>query len=416
MYRIIYPSRINGTVNAPASKSMIQRVIAAGMLANGTTIIKNPTFCDDSIVALNIAQSLGAVVKKNGNFVSICGGGQVKNTELNCGESGLCIRMFTPIAASFNQKIILHAKGTLLNRPVFMLEEPLKKLGVECYTNSGLPPVSVKGPIKGGIVNIDGSISSQILTGFLFALPHSAADSIIIVNNLKSKPYIDMTLSVLKNFGIEIENENYKIFKVNGNQKYKSYESFIEGDWSSASFFLVAGAISGRIEIQSIDINSTQADKAILIAIERAGAKIMLKNNSVLVNKNKLNAFKFDATDCPDLFPPLVVLASNCKGVTEIEGASRLRYKESNRAIVLKNEFLKIGIKIELNDDLMLVYGSKISGGEFNSHNDHRIAMAGAIAAINAVNPIKIQNNECVAKSYPDFFDDFSNVGGIIEL
>ncbi len=413
MDKTIKPSKLFGILNAPASKSIMQRAIAAGLLSSGTTVLKNPTFCNDSIAAMDVAENLGATINQYEDYVVIKGNGKIKKYDLDCGESGLCIRMFTPIAATFNSKLSLYGSGTLLTRPVYMLEEPLKMLGAECTSNSGFPPINVKGPLKGGIVKIDGSISSQILTGFLFATPLSENDSELIVANLKSKPYIDLTINVLKDFGIEIINENYEVFKIKGNQQFKAREYFIEGDWSGIAFFMVGAAISGKIEIKNLNINSLQADKFILNALEKAGAKFYFKNNSIFVENNELKAFNFDATHCPDLFPPLVALAASCCGVTEIKGVSRLKFKESDRANVLKTEFLKLGIEIELKNDLMLVHGGKIKGGIINSHNDHRIAMAGAIAGLNSENQVVIQNAECVAKSYPEFFQNYSKLGGI---
>jgi len=412
MKKLVKLSVIKGKIKAPPSKSMMQRAIAAALLAEGKTVLHNPSFCDDSLSALNVAACLGAGIKKDKDTVLIKGGLNPICSELNCGESGLCIRMFSPIAALSTKELILTGKGSLKSRLISMIEKPLRDLGASCETNSGLLPIKVKGPSKGGKTTIDGSVSSQFLTGLLIALPHCDNDSEIIVSHLKSKPYIDMTIQVLENFGVAITNHNYERFLIKGKQKYRSFDYVIEGDWSGAAFLLVAAAIGGEVEINMINLKSKQADRKILDALKCAGAEVIASNKTVVVKKKKLNAFKFDATECPDLFPPLVALSSQCKGLTSIKGVERIRYKESDRAMALQKEFASIGIEININDDIMVVRGGKIRGGYVYSHNDHRIAMAAAIAGTAALNKVEIDGVECVSKSYPSFFKDLKSIGG----
>ena len=402
--------KINGKINAPASKSMVQRAFAASLLCKGKSSLHNYSPCDDSEVALKIIKQLGADYTIINNKIEIVGGLNPRENILNSGESGLSIRMFTPIASLSKSKIILTGTGSLINRPVAMLNESLTKLGVKCESNNGFLPISVQGGLKGGEVEIDGSITSQVLTGLLFALPLVGENSVIRVNDLKSKPYIDMTIELLQNFGITIEHKDYKIFYIKGNQKYQPTNYFIEGDWSGAAFLLVAGAIGGHVEVTNLNIISKQADMNILEAIIRIGAAASFSTQSIKVWKNNLRAFDFDSTHCPDLFPPLVALSAHCKGVTKIKGVKRLKYKESNRALVLKKEFEKIGVRIEISDDIMKIYGGKVKGGKINSNNDHRIAMAGAIAGILSENKVIIENSECVNKSYPSFFADLQKI------
>jgi len=404
MNTTVKPFKIGGIINAPSSKSEMQRVVAAALLSNGITFITNPSFCDDAKAALHIAASLGANIDIDAETVKIRGGLNTVQTKLNCGEAGLSIRMFSPIAALCSQEIILNGEGSLKTRPVGMIEQPLKTLGAQCSTSNGYPPLTVKGPVKGGKITIDGSVSSQFLTGLLIALPYAPDDSQITVNNLKSRPYIDLTIFVLRQFGITINHSEYKVFNIPGNQKFKAIDYNIEGDWSGAAFLLTAGAINGTITVNNLKYSSTQADKKIIEVLKQAGAFVKIEENFVTVSKNRLENFNFDASDCPDLFPPLAVLSANCRGISKIAGVNRLIHKESNRAVVLQNEFAKLGITIEIENDVMLIHGGKIMGGEIFSHNDHRIAMAGAVAAINAENEIKIVNSECVSKSYPAFF------------
>ncbi len=411
MQKFIQASKIKGKVNAPASKSMMQRAIAAGLLACGTTVLRNPTFCEDALAALRIAQNLGADILEYKNEVFIAGGKRISTNKIDCGESGLSIRMFAPIAASYDLPIQLHAQASLKLRPVGMLENPLRELGATCSTKSGFPPILIKGRLKGGKAHIDASVSSQVLTGLLMALPKAENDSELIVSNLKSKPYIDMTMSLLENFNIEVENQNYELFKIKGKQVFEPCVYSVEGDWSNAAFLLLAGAIGGEVVVEKIQNNSTQADRMIMKVLEMVGAKTKTYENKIIVSKNELNSFRFDATDSPDLFPPLVALAANCRGKSVIKGAGRLLHKESNRAETLQKEFGKMGIRIEIENDEMIVEGGEIKGGNVDSHKDHRIAMACAVAAINAKKQIIIHGAECVNKSYPEFYDDMKKIG-----
>jgi 3-phosphoshikimate 1-carboxyvinyltransferase len=295
-----------------------------------------------------------------------------------------------------------------------MIVDALNQLGVKCSGTDGFLPLTIMGPIKGGRCEIDGSVSSQLLSGLLMALPLADNNSSIKVNNLKSKPYIDMTIEVLKAFGITITNENYELFGVTGQQKYKPVTYAIESDWSGGSFLLVAGAINGHVNVSGLRTDSFQSDMGILKALEKAGANIRISENNIEVSKSDLKAFDFDATESPDLFPPLVTLASYCKGVTRLKGASRLRHKESDRALSLSEEFGKMNIKIEKSDDYLIVTGGKVQGAKVNSHDDHRIAMAEAVAALGASGTVFIKDSHCIVKSYPGFFDDLRKVGAVV--
>lgn len=417
--KLIKPSSIKGTVTAPASKSMMQRAIAAALLVEGTTKILNPTYCNDSLAALRVIEALGAKVTRGKDEVIVRGGMNQPGpgTILNCGESGLAIRMFSPIASLWHEELTLTGEGSLLSRPVSMIEEPLKRLGVRVITTDGCPPLRVKGPLVGGEAEVDGSVSSQFLTGLLMALPKAAKGSRLTVTNLKSTPYIDMTLALLGAFGVQVRHANYETFFINGNQTYacQKGEYWVEGDWSGAAFLLAAGAVAavaGGVTVTGVDTASPQADRKIIEALSSAGAWVEMTGNSVTVEKGKLKGFHFDATHCPDLFPPLAALACNCEGTTVISGVERLVHKESNRAIALEKEFSALGATIRIDGNRMEIEGARLKGGVVDSHNDHRIAMAAAVAALNAQGDITIRDAECVAKSYPDFFKDLKKIGG----
>lgn len=411
----VFPSGITGTINAPPSKSMTQRAIAAALLCGETTVIHQPSFCEDSLAALQMAQNLGAEVALGKTEISIKGGFDVKNPNLSCGESGLAMRMFAPIVTLQDKEIIFAGKGSLLARPVSMIGDALIQLGSSFDSNKGFLPFTVQGPLKGGYAEIDGSVSSQLLTGLLMALPCAASDSEIHVRDLKSTPYVLMTLQLLNDFGIAIENRGFENFFIRGNQKYRSCKYNVEGDWSGAAFLLAAGAIAGKIRVDGLKAESLQADRAIIDVLQLAGASFSVSGSSVMTEHSSLNAFQFDATDCPDLFPPLAALAANCRGKSRIKGAKRLMHKESNRAFTIHQELSNLGIQVEISGDDMLITGGVIQGGDCDSHNDHRIAMMLAVLALNAAGPLKIENVDCINKSFPAFFENMKVLGVITD-
>jgi 3-phosphoshikimate 1-carboxyvinyltransferase len=410
-------SKVKGSVSAPPSKSAMQRYIAGTLLSNGVSHIHSPSFSDDSMAAIAIAEALGAEISVSDDLVVVRGGFKPNKGEIFCGESGLATRMFAPVAALHNKEIIINGKGSVLNRPLKMMERPLADLGVEISSNNGYLPLRIKGPLSGGEVLTDGSVSSQFITGLLMALPLAQKDSRIIVSNLVSKPYIDLTMRILEEFGIEILNQEYKKFIIGGRQKYIAGDFTVEGDWSGASFLLVLGAMGGEVEITNLDLGSPQADKAILEALLLAGAKIRRSDKSINVIKSDLHCFEFDISDCPDLAPPLAVLGLACKGKTIIKGTGRLTAKESDRGKTLETSLTSIGAKIRnLNDRIEVEGCIPLQGGMADSHNDHRIAMALAVAAYKSKSPVYINGMECINKSYPGFIKDFINLGGNITL
>ena len=410
MKKLVRPSEVNGTIQAPASKSVAQRLIALASLAKGHSEIFNAGTSDDVKAAINVCRELGATIQESANKLSITGGVAGPNNLPFCGESGLGIRMFSCIAASFEKPITLTGTGSLATRPMKIVEDSLCAMGASCKTENGKLPIVVQGPLKGGAAKVDGSLSSQVLTGMLMAAPLAQSNSIIIVNNLQSKPYIDLTLEAMQSFGVNVENSNYEEFIIKGKQFYKPTNITVEGDWSGAAFLLVAGAIAGSVRVENLKPMSKQADRAIIEALMWAGAKVSIQDNFIEVNKNDLHAFHFDATHCPDLFPPLASLAAHCNGESRILGVSRLRSKESDRALTLQQEFAKLGVKIEIEGELMRIFGGKVNGAQVQSHGDHRIAMACAIAALNGNGKVQIHEAEAVGKSYPEFFNDFDEI------
>ncbi|MEO5782526.1 MAG: 3-phosphoshikimate 1-carboxyvinyltransferase [Ginsengibacter sp.] len=432
----IQPSAISGNIYAPASKSSMQRGCAAALLREGETIIKNPGKSNDDVAALDVIRSLGAEVNVlTDNRLSIKSKGFPSNSSpvgggwegaINCGESGLGLRMFAPIAALSSQQIIFNGRGSLLQRPMNFFDEIFPLLKIQIHSNNGMLPVKIKGPLQPANITIDGSLSSQFLTGLLMAYAKACTTPVTIkVNDLKSKPYIDLTLQVMQHFGWNVENRNYEefYFDPTTNQKLQTclpnrqaINYTVEGDWSGSAFLLVAGAIAGEITVEGLDENSAQADKAILSALKMAGANISINENAITISTALLKAFQFDATDCPDLFPPLVALAAYCEGVTTIKGVNRLTHKESNRALSLQQEFYKMNVAIEVNGDSMLITGNKaVKGAIVASHHDHRIAMACAVAALKATGETIIHHAEAINKSYPDFYDHLQKLNALLQ-
>jgi 3-phosphoshikimate 1-carboxyvinyltransferase len=409
----VKPGKVSGNIYAPASKSSMQRACAAALLRTGTTIIKNPGISNDDKAALDVIQKLGATCTfdEQNELVIFSTGVNPVGEEMNCGESGLGIRMFTPIAALSKQAITIQGTGSLLTRPMDFFDDIFPQLGVSIQSNAGKLPLYIQGPLVPADIEVDGSLSSQFLTGLLMAYAAAGAEGVTIkVKDLKSKPYIDLTLKVLNDFGWQVTHDDYTNFYFGPNlTPYTSnltpYTYTVEGDWSGAAFLLVAGAIAGDIVVEGLDVFSTQADKAILQALSDAGAGLSVQEKQIEIRNLPLKAFHFNATDCPDLFPPLVALAACCSGTTAIEGVSRLAHKESDRGLTLQQEFAKLGIEINLQGDLMLIKGGSIKAGTVHSRHDHRIAMACAVAALRANGEVLIEEAQAVNKSYPNFFE-----------
>jgi 3-phosphoshikimate 1-carboxyvinyltransferase len=419
----IQPSEISGSIHAPASKSSMQRACAAALIRKGESIIHNAGISNDDKAALDVIKALGATVNglENGSLQIISDGVKAITNAVNCRESGLGIRMFAPIVALSEKEITIQGEGSLLNRPMDFFDEVLPQLGVHITSNNGMLPLKLKGPLKAKNIEIDGSLSSQFLTGLLLAYAASDAKDVTIkVNDLKSKPYVDLTLTVMEEFGLKAPlNRDYKEFTflsdfTSGQSGFVDYT--VEGDWSGGAFLLVAGAIAGNITVQGLDIASTQADKAVLKALMDCNCKILIEEKQIEIGPGELKAFHFNATDCPDLFPPLVALASYCSGTTVIDGVHRLTHKESNRALTLQEEFAKMNIKIELHDNQMLIEGGTgVRGAHVHSRHDHRIAMACTVAALKAEGETTVDEAEAVRKSYPNFYEHLQSLGAVVK-
>lgn len=412
MDQTISPGGVKGTLTPPCSKSYAQRALAASLLAEGVSVLRNIEFCNDTRSALSCIETLGArVTRIDDSTLSIEGGLKPSGNTLCVGESGLSARLFTPIASLCTTPISIEGTGTLLHRPMRMMIEPLRQLGVEVRDGGGFLPIEVCGPIQGGVIDVDGSLSSQFTTGLLLALPRAAKETTLHVQGAVSTPYLDMTIDTAARFGVEICHNDYEEFYIPGGQSYQSADFDIEGDWSAAAMLLVIGAIAGEVTVRNISMLSKQADTAICVALVRAGAVIVDEKNSITATARPLRAFEFDATQCPDLFPALAALAAAASGESVLRGTSRLEHKESNRAEAIRDEYAKLGIEVDISEpDIMRIRGGKIHSGRVHSCDDHRMAMSLAASALRSDGEVTIENAECVAKSYPDFFKDLDKI------
>jgi 3-phosphoshikimate 1-carboxyvinyltransferase len=416
---VVFPKKINASIHAPTSKSCMQRACAAALIRKGISKIYNYGKSNDDNAALEIIQQLGAKVIIEEDYLKIISDGKIypATSFIHCNESGLSIRMFTPIAALSSQPIEIRGSGSLKARPMNFFDEVLPQLNVNSSSQAGKLPLHVCGPLQPKNIIVDGSLSSQFLTGLLIAYSASDAKDVAIqVNDLKSKPYIDLTLDVMKSFGLKIPvNNNYESFYFSNEEFHLTTHEVnytVEGDWSGAAFLLVAGAIAGNVKVKGLQLNSSQADKAIIDALKSAGAELIFEENEINVSSSSLKSFEFDATECPDLFPPLAALAAFCNGTSKIKGVSRLAHKESNRGETIKQEFAKLGVNIKLIGEIMYING--IQESQYcivSSHHDHRIAMACAIVGLRANGKIQIEHADAINKSYPNFFTDLKQLG-----
>tara|TARA_Y100000991_G_scaffold57300_1_gene41974 strand:- start:1227 stop:2468 length:1242 start_codon:yes stop_codon:yes gene_type:complete len=409
MNKIINPFKYNGSIKINSSKSIFQRALAISCFSKSEFTIVGDYNNEDTTTAIQICKKIGLDIKINKNELKVSGNisKNPENIEINSRESGLSTRIFSVLLSSFFSQTKINLEGTAKNRKFDF--SSLERLGIKI--NNSQESILIDGKIKSGIIKLNNQNTSQLLSALLITMPFLNGDSEIICKNLVSKNYVDITLEMLKNLGINILNKSYERFIIKGNQKLKKNKIVVEGDWSSAAFHFVGAAISGKVDIYGLNINSSQGDKEIINVLRKCGSKIKINNSYISVLKDKLIPFVFDATDYPDLFPPLIVLASCCEGDSIINGVDRLINKESNRALSLKKEFSKLGVDINQENNSFRITGKDfLDANEVSSHLDHRIAMSLSIAAIKCKNPITINNSEVVNKSYSRFFEDLEKI------
>ena len=443
-------------VPVPSSKSFAQRAVIAAALADGTSRLSGYTSCGDNESALHVAESLGARISRQGDVIVIEGTGAGPQSSaqdsFNVGESGLLARLMIPLAAmAARGDVSISGEKTLLTRPMQGVREIMRRFSVQTESLSGgnvdgmsddtvCVPLKVSGPLVPSFTEVSGLHGSQIISGLLMALPLAGKPSKISVHSPKSIPYMYMTLDVMKKFGVAVSNEMFGDrdflesdgdwsyctdidFKIRGGQRYHAADLRIEGDWSSAANFLVAGAVFGKVVLSGLDTTSLQADLSIMDILMDAGASLSQLDGStgdIIVQRAPLNAFETDASNCPDLFPIVAVLAAFCQGRSRIAGTDRLSNKECDRGAAIMEMLEKMGVEAEIQDNALLVTGQSLAqrllsgtllkGGEYSSHHDHRMAMALKVAELGADGPFVLDDTDCIAKSFPSFLELFGQL------
>ena len=404
----------SGTVNVPPSKSDVHRAIICAAMANGVSRISPVALSNDIKATIGCIKALGAEAVLENNVLKVDGTNMYKNKTalLDCGESGSTLRFFIPIAAVGNINATFVGKGKLPQRPIGIFTEALPKAGTVCKTEGGLP-LEIKGQLKSGIFEIPGNVSSQFITGLLLALPILEGDSeIVLTSPLESIGYIAMTIRTMKQFGVNIQAAE-KGWHIKGGQSYKTCDYTTDGDWSQAAFFMVLGAVSGKVTVKGVAKDSTQGDKKCAEILARFGAKVTQLDNEVTVEKGELKAITIDASQIPDLVPVLSVCAAFAEGTTKIINAERLRIKECDRLKATAELLNNLGGKVkELSDGLEITGVSSLKGGNVNGYNDHRIVMSAAVCAARRVEDITATFAMSINKSYPDFYIDYNSIGG----
>ena len=391
----ITPSKFNGSVTLPPSKSEAHRALICSFLSGGGTV-------QPIIQSNDMNATIGMINALKSNKIV-----------MDAIESGSTLRFMIPVVASLGREVIFIGEGSLLKRTIGEYSEILPQHGVRVVSNGGFLPVKISGRLKSGKYEVNGNISSQYITGLMIALANLRYDSKIVLKTpLQSKPYVDLTVKVLGKYGVRAWETNYGYF-VKGGQRFKRIDYYVEGDWSQAAFFLVAGALNGTVEVKGLSMDSPQGDKAIVDVLRQFGADVEVKEDGVVCKKSRLKGCVVDAKNIPDLVPIIAVMAANAEGETIIKGAERLRYKESNRirSVVLNLRAMGVNV-IEATDGMIIQGQKKLKGAELDGFNDHRIVMAFSVAAANAEGKSVISDRESINKSYPAFFADFRNIGG----
>jgi len=416
---ILSPTELYGTVTAPPSKSDAHRAIICAALSKGVCKLSPIALSNDIKATISCIEALGATTEINGDVLTVDGSNLFcgDTAHLHCQESGSTLRFFVPIVALGGVKATFTGEGKLPERPIGIYLDTLPQAGVECKTQGGLP-LEISGKLQNGRFEIPGNVSSQFITGLLFALPMLQGDSdIVLTSPMESIGYINMTINTMKRFGVEIETTDYG-WHIRGNQSYNATNYTVEGDWSQAAFFMVAGAVSGNVTVKGVRKDSVQGDKKIADILADFGADVDFKDNEITVRESAMTAIsEIDASQIPDLVPILAVCATFAEGTTRITHAERLRIKESDRLSSTANLINNLGGNVEELPDGLVITGVTewLQGGEVEGCNDHRIVMSASICAIGSEDTVICTDAQSINKSYPAFFEDYNSIGGQAE-
>lgn len=425
---LIAPTKFNGKIHIPSSKSMGHREIICAGLAQGTSVIDNISMSKDIEATCRCLQALGVQIENvpsrfaGRTALRVTGSGKLAAAEsgADCGESGSTLRFIIPLAALLDQPFTLTGHGRLVSRPLQAYYDIFDSQQLGFSTENGQLPLIVNGRLQPGHYQLPGDVSSQYVSGLLFALPLLEGDSVLeITSPLESASYVNLTLSCLAKYGIKIEIEGHRLYKIPGRQKYQPQNSNVEGDWSQAAFWLVAGALGRQVSSTGLTADSLQGDRAVLNIMQRMGAKLTQEQEVVTAEQSTTAGCVIDAADCPDIIPVLTVLAAVSAGTTKITNAARLRIKECDRLAAMTSELNKLGAKITELPDGLIIEGCEQGlrgGAQVDAWNDHRIAMSLAVAAAACNEPFTLTGAASVAKSYPEFWQDYLRAGGKVEV
>ena len=410
-------SSLMGSLTAPPAKSHAIRLLAGVAMAKGKSIIYNLGNSSDVRVAASIVNTHFADVVIDNNKVLVSSAEKKACNVIDCGESGLIARLFPVLKLLQACNFTVEGSGTLLHRPIALDLKQLNEFGVDIQTPNGnfLPVKFIGGQLKNGKYKIEGSRSSQFVSGLLMSLPLLDGDSELLVNDISSFPYIMLTVQTLKSFGINVFHQAPNRFIIPGNQHYCNGDYVVEGDWSSAAFLFAAGVLLGKVSISGLNPYSEQSDKNILEILQLANVDFAYENGIYSVQKSKILAFDYDFMHSPDLFPVALLLAVHANGVSRFTGISKLYLKESNRIDALCKEFSKSGVHIICLSEALIVTGnSNLRFAKYNSHNDHRVAMTLILHALACAEGGEIDSVDCIDKSYPHFLKDIVKIGGLV--
>lgn len=411
----VFPGKCQGSVNIPPSKSMAHRSIICAALAKGKSRIDNVDYSQDILTTIEGMKALGANIIQHDTFLEIEGIQDFHHclsSDIFCNESGSTLRFFIPIFSLTNKRITFRGAGRLMDRPQKVYEDLFHSLGLTFIQEGGT--ITIEGAIQSGDYTLAGDVSSQFISGLLFTLPLCKGNSTITIKEpFESRSYVNLTIQMLKYFGIECEFQTANTIYIKGNQNYHAGCYSVEGDYSQLAFFACLGALNESLNITGVHHTSKQGDRAILTILKQANVKFHEISNGYAVENSDVTGCEIDLADCPDLGPILCVLAAFAKGDTHIKNAERLRIKESDRIAAMEEELRKLGVDIQSTEGDIYIKGQTTyqGGVTFDGHNDHRIVMAMAIAATLCEKPCTIEGAQAINKSYPQFFDDLKLAG-----
>lgn len=414
----IHPQKLTGTVSVPTSKSLAHRAIICASLAAGESVISDISMSKDIAATINAMRAMGTTIISQGSTLYINGKTthRYHNFDIDCNESGSTLRFMIPVALVQDNHVHFIGRGKLGSRPLDVYYSIFDKQGIDYSYKKDVLDLYIDGQLKPGRYDVPGNISSQFISGLLFALPLLDGDSIIhITTPLESAAYIELTLDMLKLFGIDVQRQDND-FMIAGNQRYLAHDYQVEGDFSQAANYLVAGAIGNDVTITNLNLDSVQGDRVAISLLEEMGAKLEKTDHGVRVLPGHLQCISIDASQCPDIIPVMAVACALAQGTSQILNAGRLRLKECDRLHATCEVLEKCGVRVIEKEDMMIIFGvDYFTKADLSSYNDHRMAMMEAIMATRALGDLKLDDCQCVAKSYPNFFEDYKKLGGSLD-